>query len=135
MYEGGKVYSLRFGDGIVSEIREPSPSGSAMFAVFHGAQRTVLYTLAGRAYEDDIHPDLYHGKPSIIAPPEPERRPQLELDAPILVRMNERDTWRHRHFYRWSNNSVVCWMNGSTSWSENKGPWTWPYWKLPEEGE
>lgn len=42
---------------------------------------------------------------------------KVPVDTPILVRDNESEKWRHRHFAKYENGKVFAWAHGSTSWS------------------
>lgn len=60
---------------------------------------------------------------------------KVPVDTPILVRDNEDEEWRHRHFKKIYNGHVIAWDNGGTSWSTNVSS-IWKYAKLAEgEGD
>ena len=59
---------------------------------------------------------------------------KVPVDAPILVRHGEKDTWIRRYFAKCENGMVYAWEGGATSWSAD-GPTDvcdWKYAKLAE---
>ena len=62
---------------------------------------------------------------------------KVAVDTPILVRDNENDAWRRRHFAKYVNNTVYAWNGGATSWSTNRSSdiANWKMAKLAESEE
>lgn len=42
---------------------------------------------------------------------------KIAVDTPILVRDNEKEEWRKRHFAKYEGGVVYTWGDGTTSWS------------------
>lgn len=59
---------------------------------------------------------------------------KILVDAKILVRNNEKDVWKRRHFAKYENGLVYAWKQGTTSWSIKKPEYVcdWKYAKLAE---
>lgn len=55
----------------------------------------------------------------------------VEVDTPILVRVNEDVEWLKRYFAKYENGAVYAWDFGRTSWNENIMI-KWDYAKLAE---
>lgn len=55
----------------------------------------------------------------------------VEVDTPILVRVNEDVEWLKRYFAKYENGAVYAWDSGRTSWNENIMI-KWDYAKLAE---
>ena len=66
--------------------------------------------------------------------PEPPPLPDLPVDAPIMVRNYEDESWGHRHFAGWKDGKVTTFMAGRTSFTE-KIAIDWKQWRLPTEEE
>jgi hypothetical protein len=73
-----------------------------------------------------------------------KKRPDLAVDAPVLVDNLGGNCWKRRYFKEWGNNGdIICWYSGRTSWNanhnaiipgaESKSATTWGQWKLPED--
>lgn len=63
---------------------------------------------------------------------------KVAIDTPILVKDNEEERWKKRHFAKYEDGKVYAYCNGATSWSvRNINSITdWKYAKLAEsEGE
>ena len=63
---------------------------------------------------------------------------KVEVDTPILVRMNEDKEWERRYFAKYENGVVYAWNSGNTSWTTHymtacMTPWS--YAKLAESEE
>lgn len=60
---------------------------------------------------------------------------KVAVDTPILVRNNENDKWRKRHFAKYEDKKVYAWSNGLTFWSIAyiDDMHYWKYAKLAEE--
>ena len=60
----------------------------------------------------------------------------VAVDTPILVRDNENDAWRRRHFAKYENGMVCTWGYGATSWSaDSDNVCDWKMAKLAESEE
>lgn len=130
---GDKVFCLRSGNGVVTT---DDMSGDYPIIVrFETCGSHIKYTSEGYSYKEDKVPMLYHGKPEIIAPPEPYRLPDIALDTPVLVRMSVLEEWEKRHFSNWTDNGQIkTFPDGKTSWSwsaSDRNTITWEEWKLP----
>ena len=123
-----KVYSLLHGEGTI--IATGKYFITVMFK--NDLAESFIYSSKGYFESFDGAPILFHGKPEIIAPPEPQRFPDVAVDQPVLVKYNLQDNWNKRHFKGWYNGQISCWANGKTSWTttnlHNTG--CWPYWTL-----
>lgn len=65
-------------------------------------------------------------------PKEPETDwNNVEVDTPILVRVNEDVEWLQRYFAKYENGIVYAWDFGRTSWNETTMI-SWDYAKLAE---
>ena len=63
-------------------------------------------------------------------------RPELEMDAKVLVKQRDDKAWVRRHFAGWSGDKILTWERGMTSWTRgNFDPFPWNQWKLPDEEE
>ena len=72
-------------------------------------------------------------KPEDWLQPEPPR-PNLEVDAPVMVRDDNNTHWVRQHFADWDDAKICCWGNGCTSFTATcQTPWK--YWRLPTEEE
>jgi hypothetical protein len=61
----------------------------------------------------------------------PETNPtDLIMDEPVLVYTND-GKWYNRHFAGYGNGTVLCWMEGKTSFTTTISV-PWKYWKRPE---
>lgn len=60
---------------------------------------------------------------------------KVAVDTPILVRNNENDKWRKRHFAKYEDKKVYAWSKGLTFWSIAyiDDMRYWKYAKLAEE--
>ena len=63
---------------------------------------------------------------------------KVEVDTPILVRINEDKEWERRYFAKYENGVVYAWNSGCTSWTTHRmtacmTPWN--YAKLAESEE
>ena len=61
---------------------------------------------------------------------------KVEVDTPIMVRVNENKEWERRYFAKYQNGIVYAWNSGCTSWTTHRmtacmTPWI--YAKLAEE--
>ena len=59
---------------------------------------------------------------------------EVEVDTPILVRVNENVGWLKRYFAKYENGAVYAWDSGRTSWNETIAI-AWKYAKLAESEE
>lgn len=60
---------------------------------------------------------------------------KVAVDTPILVRDNEDDVWRRRHFAKYVNNTVYAWNGGATSWSACRSGNVITDWKMAKLAE
>lgn len=134
-----KVFDIVRGWGVVAYTSDPLACTVYPIRVrFSGIRRNevVSYTSDGKEYDEREIATLYHAVPNIEAPPEPERLPYLEMDAPILVRDDPGKVWSKRHFRKWVVGNepwtAWTWVNGQTSWTTGDSV-PWSEWKLPEE--
>jgi hypothetical protein len=75
---GDKVYSLRYGEGIIEGFY---PYDTVRpFRVMFTKGGCVAYGIDGRLSKLDITPDLYWAKPEIIAPPMPKRKVKKSIE-------------------------------------------------------
>ena len=124
-----KVYSLLSGEGTVSGIG----IGDTPVEVRFSNGWFDVFTSEGFRYSKGRTQLLYHGKPEIIAPPEPQRFPDVALDQPVLVSRRLQDRWIRCYFRGWSEDGMLCWGYGKTSWTAHgKDPFDtpWKYWTL-----
>ena len=133
---GDKVYSLSYGEGWIVEHFTDRSDKYIIMAHFHNGSKDG-YTEDGKLFEEDDIADLYHGKPQIIAPPEPERRLNLKMDDRVLVRLNAQPRWYAAHFKKWKDNGqIICWAQGVTSFTaacQFASESVWDKYKLPED--
>ena len=73
---------------------------------------------------------------------EPQEEPQVdwskvEVDTPILVRINEDKEWERRYFAKYENGVVYAWNSGCTSWTTHCMTTCMTPWKFAKlaEGE
>ena len=59
---------------------------------------------------------------------------KVEVDTPILVRIDEATSWLRRHFAKYEDGKVYAWNGGRTSWNESVAT-GWEYAKLAESEE
>ena len=131
--KGDKIYLWNVGYDVVGEI---VPS---LYPVCCAGR---AFTQEGRENISDDFPKLFHAIPSLIIPSEPERRPDLAMDTPIIVwDLNENNILK-RHFKCWGKSgSVHCWSDGRTKFTaselfEDKLNFKrWKNWRLPEKGD
>ena len=72
-----------------------------------------------------------------------EYKPKIDwenvpVDAKILVKLREDDTWLKRYFAKYENGKVYAWNNGATSFSADNNKYyvaDWKYAKLYKEEE
>lgn len=59
---------------------------------------------------------------------------KVEVDTPILVKEDYKDSWSKRYFAKYEDGRIYAWRDGATSWSaEDKYSWyCWAYAKLAE---
>ena len=58
---------------------------------------------------------------------------KVKIDTPILV-SNDKKNWLRRHFAKYENGTVYCWLNGDTSWSSDGAACgQWVYVKLADD--
>ena len=68
-------------------------------------------------------------------PEEPETDwSKVEVDTPILVRVDEAVPWSRRYFAKYEDGKVYAWNGGGTSWTAC-GVSKWNYAKLAESEE
>ena len=129
--KGDKVWSIQLGECEVVFIspREPYP-----VTVKNKSGTKARYMAKGFYQAVDASPSLFHKKPYDELPPEPNRLPDLKMDARILVRNSEKDTWVRRHFKKWIGDKPVCWGTGTTSRFRGSSI-EWEFWKLPEDDD
>lgn len=62
---------------------------------------------------------------------------KVEVDTPILVRINEDRKWERRYFAKYKNGVVYAWTGGRTSWTafDDDNMTAWQYAKLAESNE
>lgn len=61
---------------------------------------------------------------------------KVEVDTPILVKMDEPFDWERKHFARYEDGKVCTWFGGATSWTATYDDITpWNYAKLAESEE
>lgn len=73
-------------------------------------------------------------KPEDWPQPEPPR-PNLEVDAPVMVREPDNSRWFKRHFAAWHDTgSIICWAFGGTSFTASETV-AFQHWRLPTEEE
>jgi hypothetical protein len=82
---------------------------------------------------------LNHARPTLFLAPfewptQEQPLPDLPVDAPIMVRNYEYESWGHRHFAAWKYGKVTTFMGGRTSFTENVTI-DWEQWRLPTEEE
>jgi hypothetical protein len=127
--EGEKVYSLKWGWGVVTEISY----GEYPVKITFLNNTEENYTKDGKWMLEDLNPDLFFEEVKL-----PERvrpKPNLKIDDPILVSANggsDEKSWQKRHFAGWdSDGKIIAFNNGATSWSTDDRLVTWEYWRLP----
>ena len=63
---------------------------------------------------------------------------KVEVDTPILVRINEDKEWERRYFAKYENGVIYAWNSGCTSWTTHcmtACMTAWEYAKLAEGEE
>ena len=62
---------------------------------------------------------------------------KVAVDTPILVRDNEKERWKKRHFAKYEDGKVYAYCNGATSWSARRSDaiFDWDMAKLAESEE
>jgi hypothetical protein len=75
---GDKLWSLRFGEVIITEIDGGHIYGTA-------DTLNLSWNMDGRVTISQVTPDLYFGKPEIIAPPPPKRKVKKTRDIPVQI--------------------------------------------------
>ena len=128
--KGDEVYCASLGDCVV--IYDDNNNDDYPIVVQNEECNQEEFTAEGRFHATDIDPSLFHAKPYDELPPEPNRLPELEMDAKILVRDGADDVWIKRHFKKWNGTMAVCWNRGTTSWFQGASN-EWNFWKLPED--
>jgi hypothetical protein len=95
----------------------------------------VTYTADGKYYSEHTHPTLFLAPFEWPTQEQPEPLlPDLAVDAPIMVRNYEYESWGHRHFAAWKYGKVTTFTGGRTSFTENVTI-DWEQWRLPTEEE
>jgi len=143
---GDKKMKFEIGDIVVNVITEEladvisidglAQQRCAILIKDHSLEFSIYRN--GKTVENDVNPTWVHRegfKPATCT--EPKRRPNLELDAPILVSKYNHQVdsghWGKRHFKCWNpDGSLQCWNEGRTSFTERFYT-DWKYWKLPED--
>ena len=131
-----EVYSLTYRRGEVI-IYNTSKDDLYMVKVQFDNGTIETYTKEGKLFQNDDLVDLYHGKPQIIAPPDPKRNPKFEIDDKLLVRNESSPDWYPAHFKGWTDSgNIICWGQGTTSFTSTcyfAGGSIWDEYKLPED--
>lgn len=127
---GDKVFSYSFqqwGEVVDYDMEQVYPLTIKIGGNLHG------YAKEGRLYCNAKAQDLFFDEVSIIPPPRP--LPKLEIDTKFLVSNLDIDDdnfniWHKRYFSHFEDGKIHCFVDGTTSWSGNKKTTSWLHWKL-----
>lgn len=91
------------------------------------------FTVDGKAYEDDLYPTIYPNEFKVPAEAFKKPLPDLKVDTKVIVWNKDDKAKYHRHF-KWftKDGEIVCFVNGTTSWS-NDGDTIWDYYEVFED--
>ena len=82
-------------------------------------------------WEDSLHEIIHTEDGFQLVKP----RPDLKIDDPVMVRLDDNEKWVRRHFAGWSESGVILvWVNGYTSFTINTST-TFPQYRLPTPEE
>ena len=123
---GDKVWNLRFGWGLIINIRKCL--AFSVLVKFSGGN--FAFTIDGRE-SIDMPQSLFWDEVVIEAPTKP--LPDLPVDAKVLV-WNDTNEKNRRHFSHFSNGRIYTFDNGGTSFTKLHAASVtgWPYWELAE---
>ena len=120
---GDGVYSLQNGWGIIMRIDE----GAYPIVVQFEEDRTS-FTIEGKLYPEDKYPILFWDEIKFNIPKKP--LPDLKVDTEVIV-WDIKDFMYKRYFKEFNNDGkIVCFSDGSTSWSSDGNTETWRHWEL-----
>ncbi len=132
--KGDKVVCACFGSGIVCGVSGESDDYPVEVA-FGDAIDNEIYTLEGKLFEKGVI-CLFHaeGYKPPVGGKEPVRRPDLKVDAKVLVWDSGREGYKaKRHFSHWLGNQIFCFRKGTTSLSEeDTGTVNWDHYEVVE---
>jgi hypothetical protein len=62
------------------------------------------------------------------------KRSELRQDEPVLVCSLPNKPWKRAHFSHYHDDfeGIFCYPDGTTSWSAERAPIQWEYWRLPD---
>jgi hypothetical protein len=128
---GDEVYCLRHGEGVIRGIRRES---DYPIRVKYSPSVTVSYTIEGYIMASDVNPILFWDKPTVIAPKEPERLPELKVDQKVIVWDSPHNKYK-RHFHSFDKNGKIrVYVTGGSSWNESMTA-SWLHYEVVEDTE
>ena len=128
-----RVFSIISGWGDVIDDMDEQSEHYPIRVLFDNTAKDT-FTTEGRYEKTDLIPTLYHGEPIIIAPPEPQRRPALNINDRIQIKNSNNGTWYNMYFCMWVDNNIVVFADGCTSWSSPDHALVRArYWRVPDD--
>lgn len=124
---GDRVWSLTEGWGVIRNHYAPHTAYPLAVEFENWAYRT--YTLCGRYQVKDLNPTLFWDEVNFETPEKP--KPQLEVDAKVLVWACSSESKVKRHFSHFENGALRAFDRGHTSWT-GRHTTAWPHWELAE---
>jgi hypothetical protein len=121
---GDRVWTFQFGWGVIErmDLADKYP-----VCVRVGEHRIESFTKDGKWVTDATNPGLFLNDfkvpPCAFIPP-------MTVDTKLLVRDIGDKYWKKRYFKKFCGKRVVCFEDGSTSFSTSGSETVWEEWKL-----
>jgi hypothetical protein len=134
---GDRVWSLRYGWGIIKHIRPNTKRVLEVFFSINVNSTLADFTTDGKRSVWDLHPELFWNEFKI--PPEAfiKPLPKLEKDTKVLVwyetGLFDKRAKQKRYFSHFSEEGKIhCYEQGRTSWSAT-GTQAWDNYEIYKE--
>ena len=124
---GDELYSIEDGWGILEAIADMGYPLNVQFK-----HHRVSFTIDGRRFTSSKNPTLFWDEIEFEIPKKP--LPNLKVDTPVLVWSISKDRKEKAHFKKFDvNGRIVCFLGGTTSWSNDGVCGGWEHWELAED--
>jgi hypothetical protein len=127
---GDKVWNPLLGWGEIENIDEDVLT--IAFAKKDCKSYSWINKKTGKYEEDNVNPAIYWQEFKI---PQSAFIKPLPTDTKIIVWNNDDTEHKHKRYFSHfdDNGKICCFLNGATSWSNDKDITAWDNWELAEE--
>lgn len=127
---GDKVWNPELGWGEIESIEENEIT--IIFTKKYHKNYRLVNKKTGKYNEDDINPTIYWQEFKI---PQSAFIKPLPIDTKVIVWNNDDIEHKHKRYFSHfdDNGKICCFLNGATSWSNDKDITAWDNWELAGE--